>query len=109
MCSEKEHYEMLFSVVERLSPAAARVFKPVIMQRAGVDFDLPIVEAYYKAKTVDGIAPEDVHIVGEKDEWTYPTTRDGKPVKSSVSVCIGFTCKVLKVAGIFGEAGKDIQ
>ena len=109
MCTEKEHFEMIFSVAEKIAYAAARVFKPAIMQRAGVDFDLPIVEAYYKAQSVDGIDPNDVQIIPEEDSWLYPTTRNGEPFESDVSICNVFTCKVLKAAGIFGSLGEDFK
>ncbi len=75
----------------------------------GVDFDLPIVEAYYKAATVDGIAPEDVHIIPEEDSWLYPTTKYGEPFESDVSICNVFTCKVMKAAGIFGDLAEDFE
>ena len=109
MCTEKEHIEMLFSVAEKVAYAAARVFKPAIMQRAGVDFDLPIVEAYYKAQTDDGIDPGDVHLIPEEDNWLYPTTKYGEPYDSDVSICNVFTCKVLRAAGIFGDIGDEIE
>jgi hypothetical protein len=109
MCTEKEHFEMIFSVAEKLLDAAARVFKPAIMQRAQVDFDLPIVEAYYKAYKEDGIAPGDVHIIPEEDSWMYPTTRNGEPFESDVSICNVFTCKVLRAAGVFGDIGDEIE
>jgi hypothetical protein len=109
MCTEKEHFEVVFSVAEKVAYAAARVFKNAIMQRAGVDFDLPIVEAYYKAQKVDGIAPHDVHLIPEEDSWLYPTTKFDEPVESDVSICNVFTCKVLKAAGIFGELQDDIE
>ena len=32
-CLEPEHFEMLFTYVERISAEVARVFKPAIMQR----------------------------------------------------------------------------
>ena len=48
-CVTAEHWELIFSLMDSLGiKAAARIFKPAIMQRAGVDFDLPIVEAYHK-------------------------------------------------------------
>ena len=47
-CVIAEHFELIFSIAEKYSKDAARVFKPAIMQRGGVDFNLPIVEAYYR-------------------------------------------------------------
>ena len=47
-CVVAEHFELIFSIAEKYSKDAARVFKPAIMQRAQVDFELPIVEAYYR-------------------------------------------------------------
>ena len=47
-CVINEHFELIFSIAEKYSKEAARVFKPAVMQRAGVDFELPIVEAYYR-------------------------------------------------------------
>jgi hypothetical protein len=79
------------------------------MQRAGVAFDLPIVEAYYKAQKEDGIAPGDVHIIPESDDWIYPTYKYGEPHIADVSICNVFTCKVLKAAGIFAEFGDEIR
>ena len=79
------------------------------MQRAGVAFDLPIVEAYYKAQKEDGIAPGDVHLIPESDDWVYPTTKYAEPYESDVSICNVFTCKVLRSAGVFGEYGDVIK
>ena len=48
-CLEPEHFEMLFTFTERVSKDVSRVFKPAVMQRAGLPFDKPLVEAYYAA------------------------------------------------------------
>ena len=58
---------------------------------------------------VDGIAPADVHLIPELDEWTYPTTKYSEPFESDVSICNVFTCKVLKAAGVFGEFGEGFK
>ena len=79
------------------------------MQRAGVAFDLPIVEAYYKALKEDNIDPADVHLIPESDDWVYPTTKYGEPYESDVSICNVFTCKLLRSAGVFGEFGEDFK
>ncbi len=42
----------VFYFTLQIADVLSRVFKPAIMQRAGVAFDLPIVEAYYKAQKV---------------------------------------------------------
>merc|ERR1712029_845980 len=71
------------------------------MKRAGVNFDLPIVEAYYKAFQEQSIEPKHLHIVPEKDAWKYHTHRNGKNFTSDVSICNVFVCKVWKSAGVF--------
>ena len=48
-CFTAEHFELVFSIIQNIT-VAARVFKPAMMQRAGVPFDAPIVEAYYAGK-----------------------------------------------------------
>ena len=50
-CVTAEHFELIFSIGEKYSSDVARVFKPAMMQRAGVDFDLPLIEAYYRLTT----------------------------------------------------------
>ena len=47
-CVIAEHWELIFSIAEKYSKDAARVFVPAILQRANVDFDQPIVEAYHR-------------------------------------------------------------
>ena len=47
-CVIAEHWELVFSIAEKFSKDAARVFVPAILQRGNVDFDQPIVEAYYR-------------------------------------------------------------
>jgi hypothetical protein len=68
MCLEPEHLEFLFSYIERVAKAAARVAKPVVMQRAGVPFDRPIIEAFYQAH-LDGMAATQLPLMPEKDGW----------------------------------------
>jgi len=107
-CLEPEHFEMLFSYVERLSDEVARVFKPAIMQRAGLSFDKPLVEAYYAAHLA-GVEVTMLPLLPEKDGWIYPTTRDGKPELSPVMICNVFVCNVWKHAGVFSGIEDDIQ
>ena len=77
------------------------------LQRAGVPFDAPIVEAYFAANSKSGIKPTDLHNLPENDHWIYPTLRNGEPYQSDVSICNVFTCKILKEAGIFGIVVMD--
>lgn len=100
-CIVNEHFEFIFSVAEKYSKDVARLFKPAIMQRSGIDFDQPMVEAYYNAYLNKGIEPETLHLLPELDGWKYPTTRNGTEYMSDVSICHVFTCKVLRAAGIF--------
>ncbi len=88
---------MIFSLAEKIADVLSRVFKPAMMQRAGVDFDLPIVEAYYEAFKNKNVNPEDLHLIPESDSYIYPTLRDGEPYDSDVSICNVFTCKVSNV------------
>ena len=106
MCLEPEHLEFLFSYIERVSKAAARVAKPAVMQRAGVIFDRPIIEAFYQAH-LDGMEPTQLPLIPEKDGWIYETTRFGEPEQSPVMICNVFVCNVWKAAGLF--AGIDDQ
>merc|ERR1712080_441145 len=108
MCLEPQHFEMLFSYVERISPVASRVFKPAIMQRAGVAFDEPIVEAYYAAH-LKGIEPDVLHLIPEEDGWLYETTRFDEPAVSPVAICNVFVCNVWKAGGVFADIGDDIK
>ena len=39
----------------------------------------------------------------ERDEWKYPTLKDGQNFTSDVSICNVFVCKVWKAAGVFRE------
>jgi hypothetical protein len=77
------------------------VIKPAMMQRASVDFNAPILEAFYSAFKNDGILPVDLHIIPETDDSIYPTTKFGEPFDSDVSICNVFTCKVLREGGVF--------
>jgi len=107
-CVTAEHWELIFSLMDSLGiKAAARIFKPAIMQRAGVDFDLPIVEAYHKAFLEKSIEPKLLHYLPEKDEWQYPTLRNGNPFTSDVSICNVFACKVWRAAGVFDGMEQD--
>ena len=47
-CIIAEHFELIFSIAEKYSKDAARVFVPAILQRGNVDFNQPIVEAYFR-------------------------------------------------------------
>merc|ERR1712130_669259 len=109
-CLEPEHLELLMSVVERLSEEAARILKPAIMQRAGVQFDHPtgILEAYYQAH-LTGVDPTELALIPEQDGWLYPTTREGTPTISPVMICNVFVCNVWKTAGLFAEIGDQIN
>lgn len=102
-CVVAEHFEMIFSIAQKYSKDAARVFKPAIMQRGQVDFDLNIVEAYFNAYKTKGIEPKELHLIPEEDFWMYPTLRNGENFVSDVSICNVFTCKVLKEAGVFSD------
>jgi len=108
MCLEPEHLEFLFSYVERVSKVAARVFKPAVMQRAGVAFDRPILEAYYQAHKA-GIAATELPLIPEQDGWVYETTRYGEPEHSPVMICNVFVCNVWKAGGLFGDIGDKIE
>jgi len=108
MCLEPEHLEFLFSYVERVSDVAARVFKPAVMQRAGVPFDRPILEAYYQAHK-DGISATQLALIPEKDGWIYETTRFGEAEKSPVMICNVFVCNVWKAGGLFGDIDDQIE
>ena len=77
--------------------------------RAGVPFDAPIVEAYYRAKINYGIEPWDLHNVPEEDQWQYPTLKNGEPFESDVSICHVFVCKVWREAGVFGDIGDEFS
>lgn len=109
MCIVAEHWEMVFSVAEKVADVAARLFKPAIMQRAQVGFDRPIVEAYYKAFMEINMEPNALHNLPELDYWMYPTTKYGEPVTSDVSICNVFTCKIWRAAGLFGDLADDIS
>ncbi|XP_023336294.1 uncharacterized protein LOC111707424 isoform X2 [Eurytemora carolleeae] len=102
MCIEPEHFEMLFSYIERVSTTVARVYKPAMLQRAGVPFNYTLVEAFYEA-SLNGLTPEEMYSIPEQDGWLYETTRDGVPEYSPVAICNVFVCNVWKTAGIFGE------
>ena len=107
-CLEPEHFEMLFTYVERVSSEAARVFKPAMMQRAGVPFARPLLEAYYAA-SLAGVEVTRLPLVPETDGWIYETTRDGEPDNSPVMICNVFVCNVWKQAGLFSDIEDDIQ
>ena len=110
-CLEPEHFEMLFSAVERLpllGEEVSRVFKPAMMQRAGVPFDRPLVEAYHAA-SLAGVEVTRLPLVPETDGWRYVTTRFGEPEISPVMICNVFVCNVWKHAGVFRDIGDDIQ
>jgi hypothetical protein len=109
MCIRADHWEMAFHLVEKFSADAARVFKPAMMQRAGVDFNLPLIEAYYAAHSQQDIAPRELHNVVEANGWLYNTTRDGVPELSPVAICNVFTCNVWKAGGLFGDLAEDIN
>ena len=94
ICITAEHWEMLFSIAEKIDDLLSRVFKPAMMQRANVEFDRPILEAYYSAFMNQGIVPEELHLIPEDDSWIYPTLKDGVAFDSDVSICNVFTCKV---------------
>ena len=108
MCLEPEHLEFLFTYVERVSAEAARVFKPAVMQRAGVPFDESILEAYYQAH-LKGIEPNEIALIPEQDGWIYETTRNGEMAKSPVMICNVFVCNVWKSAGLFGDIDDQIE
>ena len=86
MSLEPEHLEFLFSYIERVSKAAARVAKPAVMKRAGVPFDRPIIEAFYQAH-LDVMEATQLPLMPEKDGWIYETTRFGEPEQSPVMIC----------------------
>jgi len=108
MCLEPEHFEFLFSYIERVSKVAARVFKPAVMQRAGIPFDRPILEAYYQAH-LDGIEATQLPLIPEKDGWIYETTRFGEPEQTPVMICNVFVCNVWKAAGLFADIDDQIE
>ena len=107
-CLEPEHFELLFSYMERVSKVASRVFKPAVMQRAGIPFDRPILEAYYQAY-LDGIETTQLPLIPEKDGWIYETTRFGEPELSPVMICNVFVCNVWKAAGLFADVEDQIE
>merc|ERR1712212_794152 len=109
-CLEPEHLELLMSVGERLSEEAARILKPAIMQRAGVQFDHPtgILEAYYQAHLA-GVEPTELAMIPEQDGWLYHTTREGTPTISPVMICNVFVCNVWKAAGLFADINNQIN
>ena len=107
-CLEPEHFEMLFTAVERVSSEVARVFKPAMMQRAGVPFDRPLLEAYHAA-SLAGVEVTRLPLVPETDGWLYETTREGEAAISPVMICNVFVCNVWKAAGVFRDIGDDIQ
>ena len=94
-CLEPEHFEMLFTAVERVSSEVARVFKPAMMQRAGVQFDRPLVEAYHAA-SLAGVEVTRLPLVPETDGWPYETKRDGEAATSPVMICNVFVCNSCK-------------
>lgn len=108
-CIKLPHWEMVFSIMEKVSKDAARLFKPAIMQRGQVDFELPMVEAYYQAYLTKGVEPEKLPLIPEDDRYVYPTLRNGEPYVSDVSICNVFTCKVLREGGIFGDVGEEVN
>jgi len=104
LCLEPEHLEMLITFLERVSTETARILKPAIMQRVGVEFSHPsgVLEAYYQAH-LQGLHPTQLPILPEKDGWKYPTTKDGQPSLSPVMICNVFVCNVWKAAGLFHD------
>ena len=53
------------------------------------------------------IEPKLLHYLPEKDEWQYPTLRNGNPFTSDVSICNVFACKVWRAAGVFDSMEQD--
>ena len=109
MCMEPETWEMFFHVAEKQSEEAARSFKPAMMVRAGVDFDEPMIEAYYKASEELGIAPAMLHEQPELDEYRYESTKYGQRQLLPSAVCNVFTCNVWKAGGLFGQFSDTIN
>ena len=108
ICLEPEHFEMVFSYMERVSKDAARVFKPAMLQRAGVPFNSTLLQAYYMAEQI-GLTSTQLYTLPEQDTWRYETTRDGEPELNEVSICNVFVCRVWKAAGLFGDISEDIN
>ena len=106
MCLEPEHFEMLFTYVQRISYAAARVFVPAVQQRAGVPFNTTLTQAYYQA-ALKGIQPTEIYSIPEQTGWLYETTRDSHPVIGESMVCNDFVCNVWKQGGMFN--GTDVN
>jgi len=102
MCLEAEHFEMLFSYIQRVSFDAARVFVPMVQQRAGVPFNSTLLQAYY-ALAQQGVQPIEAFSIPEQDDWLYETTRYGEPTLSKSMVCNDFVCNVMKAGGLFGD------
>jgi hypothetical protein len=100
-CLVWEHLELVALTIDAISPTlAGRFFNQALNHRVNAS-GLPIADVLMRGAQVFGYRGGDITAVPEKDEWTYRTTRYGKPATGLSNVCSTYVCNVLRHGGAF--------
>lgn len=108
-CVEWDVFEVVFPIAEMIAPEPIRKFWVQPMNNR-LQTNVKTIGEVYKKAHEKGIWPASklVEMV-ELDSYNYKHNKAGKEVMGPAMVCCGFSCRLWKEAGLFGEMKKDIN
>ncbi len=112
-CLEWSFLEVGFALFDRHIPAISELlWAEAFNLRVGTQ-GLSTSEVYQHANQTMSLPSSAISAVVEQDAWLYHTTRgDGDEKVDTLGramVCCVFVCGLWKAAGVFGEAGQEIN